>query len=99
MKAASAVLIQSQKQMTLLGLTIPLLAVICGVTAAAVAMTVVLDVVALLIPTACMTSVSLWVLCHRQMQANPFFDRELFVAGRFWAGKGKRRHLIAGGRA
>lgn len=99
MKAASAVLIQSQKQMTVFGLTLPLLVVIAGATAVSVAVTIVLGVIALLLPAACLTFAGLWVVCHRQMRANPFFDRDLFVAGRFWAGKGKRRHLIAGGRA
>lgn len=99
MKAASAVLVQSQRQMTVLGLTLPLMIVVSGGAAVSAAIMVVLDLIALLLPAACLSFAGLWLLFLRQMRANPFFDRDLFVGTRFWKGSRVSRHLVAGGRA
>lgn len=98
MKAASAVLVQSQRQPGVLGLALPLVVIAAGSAGVTAAITVVLDVIALTLPLAGAVFVGLWFLCLRATRANPFFDRDLLLATRFWAGKGEARVLIAGGR-
>lgn len=98
MKAASAVLVQSQRQPRVLGIALPLVVIAAGSAAVAAAVTVVLDVIVLTLPLAGAVFVGLWFLCLRATRANPFFDRDLLLATRFWAAKGEGRVLIAGGR-
>ena len=103
MKAASAVLVQSQKQMTLLGLPPMLMVLAAGAAGTAAAVTIVVGATALFLPVAGLVFTGLWAAAFKLSRTNPFLDRDLFVAARFWASQRAvrrgRRHLIAGGNA
>ena len=103
MKAASAVLVQSQKQMSLLGLPPMLTIIAAGIAVTAAAVAAVIGLTALFLPIAGVVFVGLWLTAFRLGRTNPFLDRDLFVATRFWASgravRRGRRHLVAGGTA
>ena len=99
MKAASAVLVQSQRQMTIIGLAPSLLGVVCSGPVIGGVLLAIFGIIEFLVPVAVVSFAAVWLVLVRKMRANPFFDRELFLGTGFWVGKGRSRVLIAGGRA
>ena len=96
MKAESAVLVQVQRPMTLLGLSMPLMAFVVA-TGVVLAVAAILAVsFALMLPAAGAGFVGAWLFFFRRVRGNPHYDRDLTVGPRFWRGR-RERHLAAGG--
>lgn len=98
MKAASAVLIQAQRQMTLIGLPIPLLLVAGLVGVLGFVLPVVFDFPALVIPGGIVGFVGAWFYLVKHQRIDPNYDRNLLVAPMFWRSRRQYRLLITGGR-
>ncbi|MBB4267633.1 hypothetical protein [Roseospira visakhapatnamensis] len=98
MKAASAVLIQTQRPMMVLGLPPMLFILAVGAGAVAVALCVLLDVLALSIPLGMTLILALWVLFWRRCRRDHHYDRALMFTPRFWRGADTRT-LVSGRRA
>lgn len=100
MKAASAVLVQVQRQMTIFGLPprLLILAVLAGTVCAVGGIAA--DILVLFLIGFVGGFAASWVWLVRRYRADLHFDRHLTVAPKFWIkGKGGRRCLVAGGRA
>lgn len=99
MKAASAVLVQSQRQFTLIGLPPRLIGLTIGIGFLPGFLGSVIPFAKLLvIPTIIGVGIFFWQQCRR----DPHYDRVLLLAPRFWRrglrrpGPTRTRHLIAG---
>ena len=99
MKGASVVQIHVQHQMTLGGLPMNLIAFAGMGALVALIIPLLAQTVVLLLPAPLLGLIFTWVYLMRRYRANPFFDKELIVAPKFWI---KRRDkttvLSAGGR-
>jgi hypothetical protein len=95
MKAMSAVLLQIQRPMTIMGIS-PALAGL-SVTAGSVggALCVMLDLTFLFLPVFVVITAGLWTRFWRACRKDHHYDRLLLLAPRFWRGR-PARTLIAG---
>lgn len=98
MKAASAVLVQAQRQMTLIGLPIPLLIVAGLVGVLCFVLPVACDFPALVIPGGIIGFVGAWAYLVKHQRIDPNHDRNLLVAPMFWGSHKGTRLLTTGGR-
>ncbi|HAI31596.1 MULTISPECIES: hypothetical protein [Thalassospira] len=92
MKAASVVQVHVQHQMTLAGLPMNLIAFSAIGALVALIIPLALQTVVLLIPAPLAGLIITWVFLMRRFRANPFFDKELILAPKFWF---KRRHKVS----
>lgn len=98
MKAASAILMQTQRPMMVLGLPPMLFVLATSAGAVAVALCLILDVMALSIPAGMTVIVILWVTFWRRCRVDHHFDRALMFTPRVWRGAATRT-LVSGRRA
>jgi len=98
MKAASAVLIQVQRQMTLIGLPISLLLVAGLAGVLGFVLPVVFDFPALVIPGGIVGFFGAWIYLVKHQRINPNYDRDLLVTPMFWGSRKGERLLTTGGR-
>ncbi len=97
MKAASAVLIQVQRQMTLIGLPVSLLLIAGLAGVLGFVLPVVFDFPALVIPGGLLGFIVAWIYLVKHQRINPNHDRELLVAPMFWGSRKGARLLTTGG--
>lgn len=97
MKASSAVMVQIQRQMTILGLPIPLLFIALGAGGFGAAACILLEWLPAVLPVAFGVFAACWYAFYRRSQANHHVDRDLLLTPRFWRAS-TERHLVTGGR-
>lgn len=98
MKAASPILVQTQRPLTILGVAPVLFALSAGAGGAAMGLMVPLGLAAVSLPVGVGVTAVLMVRSWRRTRQDHHYDRQLLRAPRFWQGK-RLRGLVAGGTA
>lgn len=98
MRAASAVLVLTQRPMTFFGIAPTLLALVGAAGTIGMMITILADVIALMLPVAGALVVGTWAWAWRNTRRDHHFDRGLMLAPRFWRGRRHDRVLLAGAR-
>lgn len=98
MRATSNVLVQLQRQHTVLALPPRLVvaSLLCGVAVMMIGVATAHAVFVLLGFVGGFTGA--WAFFFQRARRNPHYDREFILARRFWHGSGEERFLIAAGR-
>ena len=100
MKAASLVQTHIQHEMTIAGLPLRLLFVSATFGVSALVIPLIARSLALAIPCGAIGIVGSWLFLVRRYRNDPFFDKQLLLAPRFWVKrKGKLTVLSAGGQS
>ncbi len=97
MKAASSLLVMSQRPLTIFGIPPTLLGLVGAAGALAAVPTILLDWIAAMLPVTVLSFGAMWLVFWRATRRDPHFDRLLFKPSVFWRGR-ERRSLLAGGR-
>lgn len=97
MKAASSVLLQIQRPITILGLPPMLFGLTSAGAAVSAAFCVVIGLMPLSLPVAIVVFLACWYRLWRATRADHHFDRAALTARRWWKGRLRTgRALIAG---
>ncbi|WP_142850715.1 hypothetical protein [Telmatospirillum sp. J64-1] len=88
---------QMQRQMTMLGLPIPLLMLCISAAAIGAVSCIIFDWLPATLPVAGGLFIGMWRFFHRRCRVDIHYDRSLIKASRFWRGNRVHRHLLAGG--
>lgn len=98
MKANSFVFTGIQKPLTVLGLPAKVFVLVVAATTVAFGAIVALGVMEVAIPVSVVTFIVLWFLMWRRSTRDHHFGNYLFALPRFWAGRSRPAHILAGSR-
>jgi uncharacterized membrane protein (DUF485 family) len=99
MKATSLIQVHIQHEMTIAGLPLRLLLVAVVTGCSFLIIPLIARSIAIAIPCGVIGILCSWLYLTRRHRANPFFDRQLLLAPRFWISrKGNHCVLSTGGK-